>query len=195
MWWTGHIVQNTLSLSYNQLPLVLLEIWLDTYTLREVPLPPLGKGSLGGPARPPQMLLCEQGADRSSGPASLSLPRRGISELCSQSCSSSSLRMKIPTESAFSPELEKESLWWIGRAVSISVNVVAFLQVTRKELTEWGNLRTCQRKRKMPHSQLSHQVCVKGLPLAKALTYPTFLELTTICLEKWCLFEDKEENG
>lgn len=47
----------------------------------------------------------------------------------------------------------------------------------------------------MPHSQLSHQACVKGLPLAKALTYPTFLEFTTICLEKWCLFEDEEENG
>ena len=24
-------------------------------------------------------------------------------------------------------------------------------------------------------------------------TYPTFLEFTTVCLEKWCLFEDKEQ--
>ena len=186
MWWTSHILQSTLGLSYSQLPLVLLEIWLDTYTLREVLLPSLGKGSIGHPPpRPPKMLLCEQGADRSSGPAGLSSPEEAFLNSVVSSCSSSSLRMKIPRVSLYS---------WVGKRGSV--------------VDWWGNFhigscrdfsprhqRGTHRVRRLEDMSEENTFSVKSPSMCQRLTfgtYPTFLEFTTVCLEKWCLFEDKE---
>lgn len=137
------------------------------------------------PPRPPKMLLCEQGADRSSGPAGLSSPGEAFLNSVVSSCSSSSLRMKIPRVSLYS---------WVGKRGSV--------------VDWWGNFhigscrdfsprhqRGTHRVRRLEDMSEENTFSVKSPSMCQRLTfgtYPTFLEFTTVCLEKWCLFEDKE---
>ena len=110
MWWMSHILQNTLGLSYNQLPVVLLEIYLDAYTLGEVLLLSLGKGSIGSPHDRHRCSFVSRVQTEALDLLVWAYPEEAFLNSVVSSCSSSSLRMKIPRESAFSPELEKEAL-------------------------------------------------------------------------------------
>lgn len=100
--------------------------------------------------------------------------------------------MKIPRESAFSPELEKEALWLIDRAVSILVHVVTFLQVNQKGAHRVRRLEDMSEEKKNATFSVKSPSMCQRFTIGKGISLPTFLEFTTVCLEKWCLFEDKE---